>query len=272
MNNPSILTIACKKEREEGEGSGEEERGEGEGSGERERGRVWIRGRGVPGRGGRERGRVWIRGRGVPGRGGRGRGGRGRGEEERGEGEGSGERERGRVWIRGRGMPGRGGRGRGGRGRGGRGRVISIYNNLKNAIKKHATPVSNWRAYNIAHFEDNIYRNYAIARLKSMKAEHTSDLNSDIDEKRRRIQKVFSDDRSEDENYVSKILPNPPTLKKARHIERQQLPSERLPNTHEELPSTSSTTSLSRNSTKTNSVSGWYVTNHMSTYGFNKHC
>lgn len=47
-----------------------------------------------------------------------------------------------------------------------------------------------------------------------MKAEHTSDLNSDIDEKRRRIQKVFSDDRSEDENYVSKILPNPPTLKK----------------------------------------------------------
>lgn len=30
-------------------------------------------------------------------------------------------------------------------------------NNLKNAIKKHATPVSNWRAYNIAHFEDNIY-------------------------------------------------------------------------------------------------------------------
>ncbi|KAF5283700.1 hypothetical protein FQA39_LY17248 [Lamprigera yunnana] len=82
---------------------------------------------------------------------------------------------------------------------------------LIQSIKRCEHQMDNWLVYEIKIFCNSTYYDYQTARQKEKKAEVESDLNSDIEDnnKRRRIQEIYSSDEDEE---VDTILKRPPQL------------------------------------------------------------
>ncbi|XP_011691888.1 PREDICTED: uncharacterized protein LOC105452470 isoform X3 [Wasmannia auropunctata] len=76
-------------------------------------------------------------------------------------------------------------------------------------IRKNEQPNTCWPSYEISIFRNSTFADYKTAREKCKKSEFTSDLNSDVDIRRKQSSKTLSSSEDED----NRTLPMPPVLK-----------------------------------------------------------
>ncbi|CAL1681096.1 unnamed protein product [Lasius platythorax] len=78
-------------------------------------------------------------------------------------------------------------------------------------IRKNEEPNTCWPSYEISIFRNSTFADYKTAREKCKKSECTSDLNSEIDEQRKRSSKRPLSSSEDEDDY--RTLPTPPRLK-----------------------------------------------------------